>query len=126
MMDIPKNIRDIIIQKHRSGESVRQISAEVLVVKSTVHDVISAFCSRGTTSSNRRGRCGRKRTLSVQDERLLQRESLRNPQSTAQCVRKSVGSAALTVSLRTVQMTLKRLGQVARRPLKSPHFTASQ
>lgn len=125
-MDTNISVRQIIVQQHKAGFSERNIAASVGLSKSTVHSILSRFAATGTLQVKRAGRCGRKRSLTARDDHRLQRESVCHPQWTAQAIRRSVGGTALNVSLRTVQRSLKRCGQITRRPLKSPNLTTSQ
>jgi hypothetical protein len=74
----------------------------------------------------RTGRCGRKRSLSLRDERNLARRSTANPQATARQLRAVIGDPITGVSISTIKRSLQRSGRAAYRPSKSPTLTAAQ
>lgn len=121
-MDTTPQIKRLVLQKHREGMSLRSISSDLHMPKSTVHDIIR----RNTTESHRIGRCGRRRILSVADERLLARCSSRDPRMTARQLQNEAGNTFLNVSLSTIQRSLNRSGLLAYRPVAAPSLSSQQ
>ena len=125
-MDVPLSVRQLIIQHFLEHKSQCEIAKIVHLPRTTVQSIVYAYQQRGSVETNRRGRCGRKKTLSDQQERLLRRESLTTPYATARVLQSRIGGGIGQVSLRTVQRSLKRVGRQAYRPSKSPSLTPSQ
>lgn len=111
---------------HNENLTIREISAAINVPKSTVSDIIKRFETTGKNSSNRVGKCGRKRSLSPRMERRIVRESEKNPQATARDIQQSVGGAATIVHINTVKRTLSRYGRRSYRPVKAPSLSSKQ
>jgi transposase len=122
-MDVPQEIRNIMVHHHEAGYSCRQIALMVNRPKSTVNNILKRYSQMGTSQATRFGKCGRKKILS---ERGLATFSTINPQATARQLRALVGGNVATASLTTVKDALRRQGKHARRPLKSPSLNASQ
>jgi transposase len=125
-MPVPTNVCDLILAHHNDGETIRAISQQLHLPKSTVYDVIKRNKTRGSTLLRYRGRCGRPRRLSEREERCLKRASVVNPLSTARQLRASVGGNVVTASLSTVKRALRRQGRFSCRPRICPSLNAKQ
>ena len=125
-MDIPINIRNLIMDHHLDGRTSRDIADMFGISKSAVNYLIQRFRTTGSLMPTRSGRCGRPRFLSRRDERVLRRASVIAPASTARQLRSNIGGNVSQVSVRTVQRALNRSGRIAWRPRKSPALTPSQ
>jgi transposase len=82
-MDTPTATRKLVISNYLAGLTQLNISEHLKVPKSTVCDIIDKFRRSGDVSCSRRGKCGRRRNLTVRDDRLLTRASSANPHATA-------------------------------------------
>ena len=82
-MDTPKEKVDDIIRLADENKTIRQLAAIVNVPSSTTGDIVKKFRECRQTSSNRVGRCGRKKKLSPRTERQIGRASQANPQASA-------------------------------------------
>lgn len=125
-MDIPVEIRRLIITHHQDGKSIRAIAEIVHLNKSTVYDIVQLFKDTGDVLPRRAGRCGRHRILTGHDERALARASVTNPHLTAREIRAQVGGRTSTASISTVKLSLRRQGRHSYRPHKSPSLNAAQ
>jgi transposase len=126
-MDISQPVRNLIIERHLTGgQSWRQIANSFGLPKSSVSNILRRYKKQGITGTIRKGKCGRKRSLTLRDERNLARLSTANPQATARQVRASVGSPVTDVSISTIKRSLQRSGRAAYRPSKSPTLSAAQ
>jgi transposase len=124
VMDIPQPIRDLVIQRHLSGQqSWRQIAVNMGLPKSTVSNILRRYEQSGLQGTQRIGRCGRKRALTERDEKRLTRASQLNPRATARQLR---GEINAVVSISAIKRSLHRLGRMAFRPSKCPSFTREQ
>lgn len=125
-MDVPTEIRNLIITYHQDGMSRRRIAELVHRPKSTVIDIVRHYNETGSIETLRSGRCGRPRLLSQRDERALARESVANPHLTAREIRSRVGGAAQNASISTVKRALRHQGRYSYRPRKSPSLNKAQ
>jgi transposase len=125
-MDVPPNIRSLIVSHHKDGHSGRKIAEMVHLARETVRNIIKRYRESGSFQTNRVGRCGRPRMLSLRDERTLARASIVNPKLTAREIRGTVGGTSVTASIRTVQRVLCRQDRKAIRPKKSPSLNLAQ
>jgi transposase len=125
-MDVPLDIRTLIVSHHNEGHSGRKIAEMVNLAPETVRNIIRRYRKSGSIQANRVGRCGRPRMLSLRDERMLARASIANPKLTAREIRATVGGRSAAATIRTVQRVLCRQGRNAIRPKKSPSLNQAQ
>jgi transposase len=125
-MDVPQDIRQLIIHHHENGYSCGQIANMLNQSRQTVIRLVKRYKDLGHVQSTRVGRCGRHRLLSNRDERHLARASTINPKLTAREIRASVGGNSIKASLSTVKRALRRQGKCAYRPRKSPSLSVQQ
>ncbi|KAL0173820.1 hypothetical protein M9458_029788 [Cirrhinus mrigala] len=78
--ELPEELRDRIVARHRSGQGYKKISAALKVPKSTVASIILKWKTFGTTRTLPRAGCPAK--LSYQGRRALVREVKKNPKIT--------------------------------------------
>ena len=78
--ELPKELRDRIVARHRSGHGYKIISAALKVPKSTVASIILKWKKFGTTRTLPRP--GRPAKLSNRGRRALVREVKKNPKIT--------------------------------------------
>lgn len=126
IMDIPANLCDLVISKMEVGLSQRRIAQDLEMPQSTVSSIIQRFRRTGKAIQDRHGKCGRKKVLTVRDERLISRASQQNPRATAKEIQRSVGGRVATVSVDTVKRALRSAGKISYRPVKSPSLSPSQ
>jgi transposase len=125
-MDLPQAVRQLIIEYHCDGVNCRRIAELLKRPKSTVIDIVRKYKDTGSLQSERVGRCGRPRLLSVRDERALARASVADPHLTAREIRTQVGGNAAVASVATVKRALRRQGRRTYRPSKSPALNAAK
>uniref|UniRef100_A0A9J8AUZ8 Transposase n=1 Tax=Cyprinus carpio carpio TaxID=630221 RepID=A0A9J8AUZ8_CYPCA len=78
--ELPEELRDRIVARHRSGQGYKKISAALKVPKSTVASIILKWKMFGTTRTL--PRAGRPAKLSYRGRRALMREVKKNPKIT--------------------------------------------
>ncbi len=87
--ELPEELRDRIVARHRSGQGYKKISAALKVPKSTVASIILKWKTFGTTRTL--PRAGRPAKLSYRGRRALVREVKKNPKITVaelqRCIR---------------------------------------
>ncbi len=119
--ELPEELRDRIVARHRSGQGYKTNSAALKVPKSTVASIILKWKTFGTTRTL--PRAGRPAKLSYRGRRALVREVKKNPKITVaelqRCIREMGGSCRKsTITAALHQSGL--YGRVARRkPLLS-------
>ncbi len=77
--ELPEELRDRIVARHRSGQGYKKISAALKVPESTVASIILKWKTFGTTRTL--PRAGRPAKLSYRGRRALVREVKKNPRS---------------------------------------------
>ncbi len=89
--ELPEELRDRIVARHRSGQGYKKMSAALKVPKSTVASIILKWKTFGTTRTL--PRAGRPAKLSYRGRRALVREVKKNPKITVaelqRCIRAS-------------------------------------
>ncbi len=87
--ELPEELRDRILARHRSGQGYKKKSAALKVPKSTVASIILKWKTFGTTRTL--PRAGRPAKLSYRGRRALVREVKKNPKITVaelqRCIR---------------------------------------
>ncbi len=87
--ELPEELRDRIVARHRSGQGYKKNSVALKVPKSTVASIILKWKTFGTTRTL--SRAGRPAKLSYRGRRALVREVKKNPKITVaelqRCIR---------------------------------------
>lgn len=119
--ELPAELRDRIIARHRSGEGYKKISAALKVPKSTVASIILKWKKFGTTRTL--PRAGRPAKLSNWGRRASVREVTKNPMVTLTELQRSCVEMGQSSRRTTITAALHRsglYGRVARwKPLLS-------
>ena len=119
--ELPKELRDRIVARHRSGQGYKRISAALKVPKSTVASIILKWKKFGTTTTLPRP--GRPAKLSNHGRRALVREVKKNPKITVaelQRCSREMGESSTKSTITAALHQSGLYGRVARRkPLLS-------
>lgn len=126
MKPLGADIRHRIIQLRQKKMAIVAISERLLISKSAVGSILKQYNVSKTLSTNYKGKCGRKPKLSAIDRRAMYRATVRNPNATAREIQQTVGGRLLTLSIRSVQRNLNKIGRLAYRPKKSPIWSRRQ
>ena len=102
--ELPAELRDRIVSRHRSGEGYKKNSAALKVPKSTVASIILKWKKFGTTRTL--PRAGRPAKLSNQGRRALVREVTKNPMVTLAELQRSCVEMGETSRRTTITATL--------------------
>ena len=78
LMDISQEIRSLVIEKFKEGVKQKDICMHLKLNKSEVSKLIKRFKTTGSVSSRRKGRRGRKSSLSDRDMRKIYERPLVN------------------------------------------------
>jgi transposase len=101
----------------------RQIAQKCGVSKNSVSRIKIQMEHGSSGSPKRKGKCGRKRLTTVQDERSLVRLSKSNRKFTSRRLMIEMNAAGVQLSSRTVRRRLIEAGLRAYRPRKKPRLT---
>ena len=110
-MDISQEIRSLVIEKFKEGVKQKDICMHLKLKKSAVSKLIKRYKTTGSVSSRRKGRCGRKSSLSDRDMRKIYSKSTSDPWLTAREVQTSVGGNSANLTVRTIRNYLRRMGR---------------
>ncbi len=122
--ELPEELRDRIVARHRSGQGYKNISAALKVPKSTVASIILKWKSFGTTRTL--PRAGRPAKLSYRGRRALVREVKKNPKITVAELQRCIREMGESCRKSTITAALHQsglYGRVARRSLSSVQDT---
>ena len=115
---LSNDVKSRIIGKYKENCSVRNISEQLNVPRSTVHDIISKFRKDGTVFN--RLRTGRPRKVDVRTTRRIVRQVHENPRITRKAIKDDLEQSGVQISLSTVSNILHRAELKGRRPRKTP------
>ncbi len=119
--ELPEELRDRIVARHRSGQGYKNISAALKVPKSTVASIILKWKMLGMTRTL--PRAGRPAKLSYRGRRALVREVKKNPKITVAELQRCIREMGESCRKTTITAALHQSGlydRVARRkPLLS-------
>jgi transposase len=115
---LSSDVKTRIIEKYNSNCSIRNISEQLSVPRSTVHDIVSKFKKYGSTTN--RLRTGRPAKIDAKTSRKVVRQVLANPRTTRKNIKDQLSDLGVTVSLSTVSNVLHRADLRGRRPRKTP------
>ncbi|KAL0192435.1 hypothetical protein M9458_010731, partial [Cirrhinus mrigala] len=125
--ELPEELRDRIVARHRSGQGYKKISAALKVPKSTVASIILKWKTFGMTRTL--PRAGRPAKLSYRGRRALVREVKKNPKITVAELQRCSREMGESCRKSTITAALHQsglYGRVARRkpPLSARHMKA--
>ena len=115
---IKRNQTIAIVDLHKSGSSLWEISKRLKVPRSSVQTIVRMYKHHGTTQPSCRS--GRRRGLSPRDERTLVRKVQINPRTTAKDLLKMLEETCTKVSISTVKRVLHRHNLNGRSARKKP------
>ncbi len=122
--ELPEELRDRIVARHRSGQGYKKNSAALKVPKSTVASIILKRKTFGTTRTL--PRAGRPAKLSYRGRRDLVREVKKNPKITVAELQRCIWGMGESCRKSTITAALHQsglYGRVARRkPLLSARY----
>ncbi len=119
--ELPEELRDRIVARHKSGQGYKKISAALKVPKGTVASIILKWKTFGTTRTL--PRAGRPAKLSYRGRRALVREVKKNPKITVAELQRCIREMGESCRKSTITAALHQsglYGRVARgKPLLS-------
>ena len=124
-MDItPRKRAKVVALREHTQMTIRKIGEELNLTKSTVGRILKMREDRSdVTTSNRRGRCGRKRKTTTHDDRMILRNSLKDPKKTSKDLQRDLAMAGVDIDSSSVRKRLVQAGRIARRPRKKQLLT---
>ena len=125
-MDVPQHIRGQIVALSLHGNKTqREIAHLCDVGQKTVSRIMANYRSRGSTLTNRKGVCGRKRATTARDDSAMRRKSMVDPRLTSGDLQRDLQQSGVNVSSSTVRRRLLEVGRKAQKPLKKQLLTVS-
>ena len=104
--------------------TIQKIGEELNLTKSTVGRILKMKEDRNdVTTTNRRGRCGRKRKTTTHDDRTILRNSLKDPRKISKDLQRDLAMAGVDIDSSTVRKRLLQAGRIARSPRKKQLLT---
>ncbi len=119
--ELPEELRDRIVARHRSGQGYKNISAALKVPKSTVASIILKWKTFGTTRTLRSGRPAK---LSYQGRRALVREVKKNPKITVAELQRCIREMGESCRKSTITAALHQSGLYGRVARRKPLLSA--
>ncbi len=119
--ELPEELRDRIVARHRSGQGYKKISAALKVPKSTVASIILNWKTFGTTRTL--PRAGRPAKLSYRGRRALVRE-VKNPKITVAEIQRCIREMGESCRKLTITAALHQSGLYGRLARRKPLLSA--
>ncbi len=110
--ELPEELRDRIVARHRSGQGYKKKSAALKVPKSTVASIILKWKTFGTTRTL--PRAGRPAKLSYRGRRALVREVKKNPKITVAELQRCIREMGESCRKSTITAALHQSGLYGR------------
>ncbi len=120
--ELPEELRDRIVARHRSGQGYKKNSAALKVPKSTVASIILKWKTFGTTRTL--PRAGRLAKLSYRGRRALVREVKKNPKITVAELQRCIREMGESCRKSTITAALHQSGLYGRVARRKPLFSA--
>jgi transposase len=102
------DVKSKIIEKYHADCSVRNISQQLNVPRSTVHDIITKFRKDG--SKTNLPRTERPAKVDIRTNRKVVKQTLVNPRITHKAIKDELQESSVNVSLSTVSSILHKTG----------------
>ncbi len=120
--ELPEELRDRIVARHRSGQGYKKISAALKVPKSTVASIILKWKTFGMTRTL--PRAGRPAKLSYRGRRALVREVKKNPKITVAELQRCIREMGESCRKSTITAALHQSGLYGRVARRKPLLSA--
>ncbi len=120
--ELPEELRDRIVARHRSGQGYKKNSAALKVPKSTVASIILKWKTFGTTRTL--PRAGRPAKLSYRGRRALVREVKKNPNITVAELQRCIREMGESCRKSTITAALHQSGLYGRVAQRKPLLSA--
>ncbi len=121
-MELPEELRDRIVARHRSGQGYKKMSAALKVPKSTVASIILKWKMFGTTRTL--PRAGRPAKLSYRGRRALVREVKKNQKITVAELQRCIREMGESCRKSTITAALHQSGLYGRVARRKPLLSA--
>ncbi len=120
--ELPEELRDRIVARHRSGQGYKKISAALKVPKSTVASIILKWKTFGRTRTL--PRADRPAKLSYRGRRALVREVKKNPKITVAELQRCIREMGESCRKSTITAALRQSGLYGRVARRNPLLSA--
>ena len=96
------------------------------MAKSTVGEIVKKAEDRGNPGALRKGRCDRKRKTTFYDDKVIIRNSVKDPKKNSKDLQRDMASAGVNISSSTIRRRLLAVGRTARKPVRKQLLTATK
>ena len=125
-MDVtPRKRASIVSLRKHAKMSIRDIAAKLNMAKSTVGVIVKKAEDTGNPGALRKGRCGRKRKTTFYDDKVIIRNSVKDPKKNSKDLQRDMASAGVNISSSTIRRRLLAVGRTARKPVRKQLLTAA-
>lgn len=115
---LPKDLREKVVQLHKSGSGYKKIAKQLIMPVSTVQTIIKKWKARGTTDI--KPRSGRPSKIFPTTARKIVRDVKKTPQLTSREIQQSLKESHVDVSSCTVRRHIRKNGLHGRVARKKP------
>lgn len=115
---LSKDLREKVVQLHKSGSGYKKIAKQLIMPVSTVQTIIKKWKTRGTTDI--KPRSGRPSKISPTTARKIVRDVKKTPRLTSQEIQQSLKESHVEVSSSTVRRHMGKYGLHGRVARKKP------
>ena len=113
-MDVtPRKRASIVSLRKHAKMSIRDIAAKLNMAKSTVGKIVKKAEDKGNPGVLRKGRCGRKRKTTFYDDKVIIRNSVKDPKKNSKDLQRDMDSAGVNISSSTIRRRLLAVGRTA-------------
>lgn len=116
--ELSKQVRDKVIQRHKSGLGYKKISTSLMIPWSTIKSIITKWKQHGTTTNLPRQ--GRPPKLTELAKRALIREATQRPKVALKELQSPTANTGVSVHRTTISCTPHRAGLYGRVARKKP------
>lgn len=100
-------MRNLVLQKYSSGDSYRKISSELNISLGVICKIVKQYKVCGDVA-NHLSNCGRRKRLSIREQRILLLEVRKNPSATSKSLSLILQQHGAHIAPSTVRLYLKR------------------
>ena len=103
----------IVFFRKQANMSIRQIANKLNTAKSTVGEIVKRAEGKSNPGTLRKGRCGAKPKTTPYDDKVIIRNSVKNPKKNSKDLQRNMTSAGVNICSSTISRRLLENGQKA-------------
>ena len=105
--------------------SIRQIANKLNIAKSTVGIIVKSPEDKGNPGTRLKGRCCRKRKTTPYDDKVIIRNSVKDPKKNSEDLQRDMVSDGVNICSSTIRRRLLEIGRTTRKPVCKQLLTAA-